>query len=133
MRKHLALLSFCLIVSGCVTLETGPSAPEIPLTKIGQVHTGMALETVKGIMGPEFVVGFEKDPSSDKLNPITIPQPYRTEEIEKDDKKYFVAYYFTHIKKADEMISDDELTPLIFSDGILSTIGWDSLFPLKQK
>ncbi|MBI3617053.1 MAG: DUF3192 domain-containing protein [Candidatus Omnitrophica bacterium] len=46
-----------------------------------------------------------------------------------------VLYYFSHIQRADGIISSDELTPLVFEKDILIGKGWDffiDLLPAKQ-
>ena len=57
---------------------------------------------------------------------LKISNPYKLEILKGKDKIFEVLYYYTDKKRADDVISDDELTPLIFDDGIL--IGWGNLF-----
>jgi len=57
-----------------------------------------------------------------------INNPYRTETLKGiDGQIYEVLFYYTDIKKADEAITDDELTPILIKDGKLVGWGWSFL------
>ena len=64
---------------------------------------------------------------------IPVKNPYREEILEGDGTTYRVAYYFTHIKKSDGIVADDELTPLIFQEGVLVGKGQGFLIDLKDR
>ena len=70
--------------------------------------------------------------NSAAVEPITTPNPYRTTVLEKAGKKYEAVYYFTHVYKPDDIISEDELMPLVFESGKLVGIGSDFVFKLKE-
>lgn len=54
-----------------------------------------------------------------------ISNPYRIESSPtKDGRSYEIVFYYTDIKKADDAITDDELTPLVFENGKLIGWGW---------
>lgn len=66
--------------------------------------------------------------NADNKNIILINNPYRSEIIRgRDGKHYEAICYVTDDKNLDGAISDDELTPLIFSNNILSGWGWSYL------
>jgi hypothetical protein len=83
--------------------------------KIDRLQLGMTVDQVKEIMGT----------SSTWLNePIGwVSNPYRSESfVDKDGQTELVLYYYTRINKSDNLITDDELTPVGFRDGKL--VGW---------
>lgn len=57
---------------------------------------------------------------------LKISNPYKSEILKGKSKTFEVLYYYTDKKRADDVISDDELTPLVFDGEIL--IGWGNLF-----
>jgi hypothetical protein len=59
--------------------------------------------------------------------PVTINNPYRNEIVAgKDGSTLEVFYYVTDVHRNDGLITDDELTPLVFDNGKL--IGWGQTF-----
>ena len=70
--------------------------------------------------------------SSQNIEPIIVKNPYREEIFKVQNKNYCVSYILTHIIKSDGIVSDDELTPLIFEDDRLMAYGQDALFKLKR-
>jgi hypothetical protein len=143
-----------VFLSGCVSMETIPEAPDISargapstqkrgLTRIDYVRIGMSSDEVTATMGEQTTVGYEQ---SDALAPeahlcqgraapcpapladtgayraLTIRNPYRREFFQRGGRTYDILYYFTHVRRPDGIISDDELTPLIFAaEGFAST------------
>lgn len=60
--------------------------------------------------------------------PITrISNPYRSEILQGKEKTFEVLYYYTDVKRRDDAITDDELTPLIFDEERLIGWGWSFL------
>ena len=79
-------------------------------------------------MGEKTTIGYERpDPASSAYHPVTVSNPYHKEFLRGADKTYDVFYYFSHIQRADGIISSDELTPLVFEKDILIGKGWDFL------
>jgi len=64
---------------------------------------------------------------------FTINNPYRSEILQGKDKTFEVLYYATDVKKDDNAITDDELTPLVFDNGKLIGWGWSFLQDNAQK
>jgi len=54
------------------------------------------------------------------LKPLTIVNPYKSEDIKTKDGVYTVEYYVTSVKQSDGVITDDELVPLVFREGVFS-------------
>lgn len=81
-----------------------------------QLEIGMTKTEVNSIMGTKGV-----NTVYQKTN-----NPYRSEILRGKDKNFEVWYYVTDKKKADNAITDDELTPLIFDGNKL--IGWGQSF-----
>ncbi len=124
-------VSFSLIVGGCATK---PSSLGRPMIDIHTIQVGMSHQEVKKILGDKVVTGYEiANPavpaggSSDQLSqskPITLKNPFRVEIYRTDDKVCEVAFYFTTLKQQDGVITDDELTPLVFANDRLIGRGW---------
>lgn len=53
---------------------------------------------------------------------VCATPPYRSEILQGKNKTFEVVYYVTDVKKDDNAIIDDELTPFVFDNGKL--IGW---------
>lgn len=134
------------VMQGCVTVDPTPDDPsqesfhiEIPkddsgITNIRHVYLGMNYKEVVRIMGDEVIIGYEVDKQIEGVyNPITISNPHKLEVLRDDQKTYEIVYYFSKIVKADGIISDDELTPLVFFEENLVGKGWDYLFRLREK
>jgi len=140
MKKNIVLLFF-LFLGGCVSVEFGATSKTAGihgdpnkniLTNIDRVYAGMTQKEVVDIMGDRTVIGYEKMGAHSEADPVFLKSPYRTEILKDQDKSYEVMYYFTHIKKADGIISEEELTPLVLEDNKLIGKGQDFLFKLKN-
>lgn len=93
-----------------------------------QVHPGMTQREVASVLGNDIIVGYEMNPTpSVPYKPLTMKNPYRTEQIRQGLRSYEIVYYLQGVKKADGQISDDELIPLIFENDRLAGSGWDFL------
>ena len=101
-----ALILIC-ISYGCTTIRTTNRQ------NLMKLSIGMSKDEVLTIMGTktEFV------PYMGMIN-----NPYRVETLQGKDKSLIVLYYYTDRKRADNAITDDELTPLVFDNDKL--IGW---------
>src|SRR3990172_6788211 len=140
MKKNI-LFIICLFLSGCVTVgvEKIPKEPvtgkgQSPLTNIHLVYPGMAIQDVRNIMGAQVVIGYQRsDQNPGEFDTLTVKNPYREESLYVSDREAFqVFYYFTSVKKADDMIAEDELTPVVFQGDKVIVKGWDDFFRLKN-
>jgi hypothetical protein len=131
------MILLVLNLTGCATAVVyNPmqvaSQQEILLNEKGlkTVQDGMTLNQVHEIMGDQLLVGYQFKTADYK--PLTIPNPYRTEEIQ--DKGYRIEYYIQAIRQPDGIVSDNELIPLVFQGGKLIGRGWslaNSIRPAK--
>ena len=139
MRQSFIFFFLSLVLVGCVSVKIEQSAPatvsqQKSLTNIAQVKVGMTHEEVVKILGENVVIGYKQNQFPvGAFEPTTLKNPVRLEKLHGKNKEYNVAYYLTEIKKADDLISDDELTPLVFEDGKLISKGWDYVFRLKTR
>jgi len=108
MQKLCTLLMILSIV-GCV------SSTEQIRTKnrenLLRLSLGMPKFDVLQIMGPQTVE--------------SITNPYKVETPKgKDGSLYEVFFYHTDLKNKDDLVTDNELTPLVFEDSKLIGWGW---------
>ena len=141
MKKYIWIL-LCLLFSGCVSFEVGEEPQKIgivevkpvqkPLTKVGEIYVGMMKDEVLAVMGDQVMIGYDQIKGNYNSSPIYVQSPYHAEILTDAKVIYEVMYYFTHINKADGVISDEELTPLVFEKNKLIGKGQDFLFKLKN-
>ncbi len=137
--KNFIWILLCLFLSGCVSVEMGMEPQKIEtgqvkkfLTNIDRVYVGMTKAEVIDVMGNRITIGYEHMGEGSKAEPIFLKSPYRTEILKDTETTYEVMYYFTRIKKADGIIADEELAPLVFEKNKLIGKGQDFLFKLKN-
>ncbi len=138
--SKIILWLYCLGLAGCTFLRvsepprtSGVSPKAFILSRIENVRVGMSYGEVVAILGKTITIGYERrDRASDVYSLITISNPYRQESVRYSDKTYDVFYCFTRVRVPDGIVSDDELTPLVFERGILIGKGWNFLNALKQ-
>lgn len=123
------------MVSGPEPASPKWERPSIVMTNIEKVELGMTYGEVAGIMGKKIDIGYtESSASNGKYEEILVKNPYYEEVLtDRSGARYRVVYYFTHIKKADGIVSDDELTPLVFEENRLIGKGRGFLFELKDR
>ena len=114
---------FALLLVGCVSVETPVSPSLSGMPSLEKVSKGMSVREVMEILGKEIVVGTPAH---------TIKNPYRYENFKVKGRTLEVLYYFTHVQQTDAVISDDELTPLVFENNQLIGQGWDFLNEIKN-
>lgn len=141
MKKNILLL-ICLFLSGCVTVgvEQTPQGQGIgkgqsPLTNIRLVYPGMALQDVRNIMGDQVVIGYQQsDQNPGAFDILTVKSPYREESFStRDGESVQIFYYFTSVMKADDVIAEEELTPVVFQGDKVIVKGWDDFFRFKNQ
>ena len=130
---------FLLIVCASVQIQPAStqsiSSQEVkrePLANIDHIFTGMTRMEVQSILGKQLTIGYAQgQDTTQTFKPITVDAPYKTETFAGKTGSYEVLYYYTDVQKADDLISEDEMTPLVFEDDVLIGKGWDFLFRLK--
>jgi len=117
MEKLLTALSIFLLTACAVDFYDQVRATN--RNNLIHLSVGMAKPEALSIMGTETVnVGFGR----------RITNPYRVETMKgKDDQLYEILFYYTDIKKRDDAITDDELTPIVLKDGKVVGYGWSFL------
>jgi|CXWL01.1.fsa_nt_gi hypothetical protein len=133
-RAWLIVVVFC---GGCaVTTVTSPehmvvetlvSGHTFPSEEaIRKLLLGVSREEALALIGRTATVGYElKEGVADEYQSVTAPNPYRSQQITKGKAVYQVDYYLTRINRADGVVSDDELTPLVFESNELVGKGWE--------
>ncbi len=106
-----------------------PSKPMIDLSKIS---IGMSMDQVKSLIGDEITVGFTVKEEG-QTSQLTVKSLQKEETLSVQGFSYQVLYYFTYIVHPDDQITDDELTPLVFENGILIAKTWDDFNKIKSK
>ena len=133
------IVGVLILFSGCTIAQvekTPPAAARASLKTfptaqaIEELPVGLSRAEVEEKSGMPVVVGYETEAPA-KIKSIIIQNPYKTETLEKNNKRYQVDYYLTHIYQADGVVSDDELTPLVFENGRLVGKGREFLDKLR--
>ena len=109
----LLLLIFCN-TSISDTIFTPKQVRTANKERLNELEIGMSKDEVLIIMGTKgFSIGSA---------PFTIENPFRIEVQSSGKNIYRVLYYYTDLAKADGIITDDELTPVILRNNRL--VGW---------
>jgi hypothetical protein len=135
--SYLTLALTILFVAGCAVTTQPRGTALIPaehrlLSRISALQNGMTTDEVRALLGSEIIIGYE-DIQPNARKAITIQNPYRNEEFSIAGRIYKVLYYLTQIKMADDIISENELTPLVFLNDKLLYKTWDDLSKLKNQ
>jgi hypothetical protein len=113
--KKLLVLLLCLGLTGCASLSGIRIMNRQNLLKLS---IGMTKQEALNVMGTRTFKTYADG---------TINNPYRSEILSNKEGRVFeVVHYYTDVKSLDGVITDDELTPLIFDNGKL--IGWGQSF-----
>jgi len=128
MKKRIGFVFLCLALTGCASVSRATAGNRINLLKLS---IGMSKQDAIGTMGTDTVKGWSVKDGS--LYDMLITNPYRSEILSGKEKVLEVIYYVTDVKNEDAAITDDELTPLVFDNGILLGWGWSFLDENIQK
>jgi len=132
----LGLLLLVMMVSGCIEGRRGISVVTAPnRANLLKLSIGMLRQKVINIMGTEEMIAFYAPPGTGLIHrkTIIITNPYRSEILQGKDKILEIIYYATDVKRDDGVITDDELTPLVFDNGTLIGWGWSFLVESVKK
>lgn len=131
MKRLMCVMMLTLV--GCVSVNREPvnrygdwNEKRKNLTAIDQVHIGMDDTQVRELMKDKLVIGYHRVGMS-AAEELTLPQPYKTTRLVTDSGTYDIHFYITKIHKADGIISQEELTPVIFLEHKLVGIGSEAL------
>ena len=127
--KYLNLSVMILLLSGCATTAVydplRAATQQVLLlneSSLKNIKEGMTQDNVHDVMGQEIVIGYTKQSAGYK--PLTIPNPYKVEQVETLQGTYTVEYYVRIVRQPDGVITDDELMPLVFKDSKLIGRDW---------
>lgn len=112
------LVFAALLLFSCASLDDARVANR---SKLVNLSHGMSRADVLRVMGTAPMQVHDSD------NMSTVNNPYRTEMYNAESVRIEIIYYYTDIKRADNAITDDELTPLVLKDGVLDGWGWSYL------
>lgn len=140
MNRLLGLL-ICGFLAGCaVTTVTSPVAeqPVQPVISASVHHIfpsdevikklllGISREEALALIGRSTTIGYElRQGSTDEYQAVTVANPHKSQQFTKGSNVYQVDYYLVQINKADDSVTDDELTPLVFESNRLIGKGWE--------
>jgi len=129
------LLFLVMMVSGCVPRPTISEITAPNRANLLKLSIGMSKQEAIDIMGTDEMTVFYRPPDAGVLRrkTVIITNPYRSEIFQGKDKALEVIYYVTDVKRDDGVITDDELTPLVFDNGTLIGWGWGFLVESVKK
>lgn len=104
-----------LFVVTLVACATGSGVRAANRERLNSLSQGMTKEHVLKVMG----TGTQKIRGGER-----ITNPYRSEAYNAGGFSWEVLFYYTDIKRADDAITDDELTPIVLKDGKVDGWGW---------
>lgn len=130
-KKYLSLILIFLL-SGCAFVQTY-NPLDLALhqkfllneSALAQLTIGMKQDQAHKIMGDTIIIGY----SSQK--PLTINNPYRIEELKAKQTNYTIEYYVSSVNQPDGIVTEDELTPVVFHEGTLVGKGRNYLKTLR--
>ncbi len=145
MKKVFCWLWVCCLLTGCGVMleELQPSdmkpaamtaMPDMKrrFVSLQQVRIGMSRTEVKSLLALPVVVGYELiDREGRQYKPLTMINPHRAEVIRQGSKAYEVDYYLVGICRQDDMVSDEELMPLIYFNDKVVALGWEAVTRLR--
>ena len=117
----------CALVCGCATVpEYNPvqvSQEQVFMLNgpLKSLSVGMSRDEAHRRMGEAVVIGYNYDNKAAK--PITIPNPYKSKDIKTDQGTCTAEYYVTAVRRPDGVVTDEEMTPLVFCNGVLTQKG----------
>ncbi len=119
--KNFLVLLLLLVLVGCASMDNLVKLRYENRKKLMEIKIGMTKEQAMAIMGTKSL----KDDAASYQR--TADNPYRSETLQGKDKTLEAVFYYTHIRRLDAAITDDELTPLVFDNGKLIGWGWGFL------
>lgn len=130
MIRRMMLLAMLAASGSCASLMVDPleqlrAANKLNLAKVAPGMTRFETETIMGTARaggglPEVVFG--------RVQYLRAKNPMREETVKgSDGAEYLVLFYYTDLKKLDDKITDDELTPVVLRDGKVAGIGYSYL------
>ena len=110
---RLLIASAVLSVGACAT---GQVLANQNNARIGTLQPGMTPEQVIAHIGPGI--------DADFLGNGALPNPFKTEMYPAGDDTFTLLFFYSQRTVADGNITDDELMPVVFKNGLLDGWGW---------
>ncbi len=134
MKRVISFLMMCLLVSGCATVNNLDNLRAENRQKTLLLKIGLTKNEVTALMGTKSATDSEwVGILNGGTMTHTVNNPYRSETLQGKDKVLEVLYYYTDVKRQDNAITDDELTPVVFDNGKVIGWGWGFLEDNKNK
>lgn len=134
MKQMILTGAFCILLSGCANMSFDEFRMQ-NRQNLMRLSVGMTRQQTLDVMGTgEYKLGYSRGGYFE----ATLNNPYKSETLQGKDKTFEVLYYYTDKKRTnlpgqEFLITDDELTPLVFDEGKLIGWGWGFLEQNVQK
>ena len=121
MKKQIALLALCLLITGCTA----------SLDRVRKNNRKRLLKLSAGMTKSQALKVMGRSGGGGSLGEPTVKSPYKSETLQSNGRNFELLYYYTDINSRIHIsnpgtIRDEDLTPLIFENDIL--IGWGKTF-----
>ena len=111
-------------VGNMLVVDTVERMRDTNKRKIARLTVEMPRAEVEKLMGDDKAGGGFVDILFGRLQYLQARNPMREEHVKGiDGVGYDVLYYYTDMHARDNLITDDELTPIVFRDGKVAGIG----------
>jgi len=131
---QISLLALVVFIGGCSAKNasktpfeeaTGEKPIKMTLDEMRVINKKRLQKVSLGMTKPEVLAIMGTRTFYQRVPYYLVPNPYRVESLKAADGKiYEIVFYYTDLKKRDDALTDDELTPLAFNDGKLVGWGW---------
>ena len=116
--------------AGCGRVETFAARSDQPVSLSSEKMRALNTRRIQGLsLGMNRAQALQwmgTRPFSEPSSRFHVSNPVRTESYQTDDGvDVEIAYYYTDLEKSDSLVTDAELTPILFKDGVLSAWGRD--------
>jgi hypothetical protein len=125
MKRTLRVTVMRLLIASAV-LSAGACATTSGLAnrnnaRIATLQPGMTPEQVIAHIGPSTFKGEGLDAI---MGIAAIPNPFKTEMYPAGDDTFRLLYFFSQLTVSDGKVTDEELMPVVFKNGMLDGWGW---------
>lgn len=112
------LIVAVLLLPACGTTDTIRTRNR---ARLDQLREGMTRDEVLAVMGTgPATLTTEQPPYVETL----VDNPYRTAIFRSENATWEVLFYLTELQLLDNTITEDELTPIVLRNGVLTGWGW---------
>lgn len=123
MKKMVCMFCAVLMLAGCASLSSSKISA-LNREGLSRLSTDMRQSEALSIMKrAEWTVCCQPAESKEKQT-LIVNNPYRSETIQTQGKTLEVFYFVTDAKEGNCVITNDQLTPLVFNNNKLMGWGW---------